>query len=124
MFDFISEASGDVLYLDPPYSGTLSYESEYGILDKILGEVKPKSKFSSEDGMDMLDALLVQSEKFPLWVISFGNAGGKNELSKLVGIVSKYRQCKAQEFVYRHCEAMASEEHKQKCREWLVIAWK
>lgn len=121
VFDFISEVSGDILYLDPPYSGTLSYESEYGILDKILGESRPKSRFSSNDGVGALDELLAQSDKFPFWVISFGNAGGKNKLDELVGMVSKYRKCEAREFVYRHCEAMASEEHKEKCREWLII---
>lgn len=124
VFDFIDEVSGDVLYLDPPYAGTLSYESEYNVLDRILGEDKPKSKFSSEDGMNMLDSLLARSEKFPLWAISFGNAGGKNSLEKLVGIVSKYRKCEAKEFEYRHCEAMASEAHKNQCREWLIIGYK
>lgn len=123
-FDFLSMVSGNILYLDPPYAGTLSYESEYEVLDKILGESKPKSRFSNDDGIEALDTLLARTESFPLWVISFGNAGGKNELSRLVGMVSKYRKCEAKEFLYKHCEAMASEEHKQKCREWLVIAWK
>lgn len=123
VFDFLSKVNGDVLYLDPPYAGTLSYESEYGILDKILGESKPKSRFSSDDGIEVLDTLLARAESFPLWIISFGNAGGKNELSKLVEMVSKYRRCESKEFVYKHCEAMASEEHKQKCREWLIIGY-
>jgi len=113
-----------VLYLDPPYAGTLSYESEYSVLDKILGEVKSKSKFSADTGIGILDELLAISGKFPLWVISFGNAGGKNELSNLVKIVSKYRKCEASEFKYKHCEAMASEQHKEKCREWLIIGYK
>jgi len=124
VFDFINRVSGEVLYLDPPYSNTLSYESEYGILDKILGGLKQKSRFSSEGGMEVLDELLAHAGKFPLWVISFGNAGGKNELSKLVEIVSKYRKCEAKEFEYRHCEAMASEAHKEQCREWLIIGWR
>jgi adenine-specific DNA-methyltransferase len=123
VFDFIKEASGSILYLDPPYAGTLSYESEYGVLDRILGESKSKSRFSSNGGIEVLDELLVEAGKFPLWVISFGNAGGKNELSRLVEIVSKYRRCEAKEFIYRHCEAMASEEHKKKSREWLIIGY-
>jgi adenine-specific DNA methylase len=123
IFEFIDSVEGSVLYLDPPYSNTLAYETEYGILDKILGDEKPKSIFSNDNGMDILDKLLVKAGKFRLWVISFGNAGGKNELSKLVTIVSKFRKCEAKEFVYRHCEAMASEEHKEKCREWLVLGW-
>ena len=118
---FINEVSGDVLYLDPPYAGTLSYESEYAVLDKMLGESKPKSGFSNADGMDVVDELLSKAGKFPLWVISFGNAGGKNDLSRLIEGVSKYRKCETREFAYRHCEAMASEEHKKKSKEWLII---
>ena len=124
VFQFLSHITGDVLYLDPPYAGTLSYESEYSVLDKILGEVKSKSKFSADTGIGILDELLAISGKFPLWVISFGNAGGKNELSSLVEIVSKYRKCEASEFKYKHCEAMASEQHKEKCREWLIVGHK
>ena len=122
VFDFINEIAGDVLYLDPPYSGTLAYENEYKILDNILGDNNPKSKFSDKDGIEFLDKLLGVSQKFPLWVISFGNAGGKNELNQLVDIVSKYRKCEAKEFAYRHCEAMASEKHKEASREWIITA--
>jgi len=124
VFEFIKKVSGDVLYLDPPYSGTLAYESEYAILDKILCDYIPKSRFSADNGMDVLGELLSKAEKFPLWVISFGNAGGKNELKDLVKIVRKYRQCEYKAFAYKHCEAMASEEHKEQCREWLVLGWK
>lgn len=123
VFDFIREVNGDVLYLDPPYTGTLSYEGEYGVLDEILGDARPKSGFSEKDGMYMLDSLLDESEKFPLWVISFGNAGGGNKLDDLIKLVSNYRRCEVKEIAYRHCEAMASEEHKQKSKEWMVIAY-
>lgn len=126
VFDFIDEVEGDVLYLDPPYAGTLAYENEYGVLDEILEDTVPRTArndFSGKDGMDRLDALLSGAGKFPLWVISFGNAGGKNSLDKLVDIVSKYRPCEASEFAYQHCGAMATEEHKQKSKEWVVIGY-
>jgi hypothetical protein len=74
--------------------------------------------------MDVLDELLAKADKFRLWAISFGNAGGKNELSRLVDMVSKYRKCESSEFAYKHCEAMASEEHKRQCKEWLIIGYK
>lgn len=122
VFDFVSEVDGDVLYLDPPYAGTLAYENEYAVLDKILGEeARPESEFSSKGGMDELGRSLERCQKFPLWVISFGNAGGKNDLSQLVTMVSKHRRCIAHEFSYQHCGAVASEEHKQNNKEWVIL---
>jgi len=121
VFDFLRKVNGDVLYLDPPYAGTLAYENEYAVLDDILGDKTPKSGFSEKEGMYMLDSLFDESEKFPLWVISFGNAGGNNKLEDLVKLVSKYRKCEVKEFAYKHCESVASEEHKQKSKEWVVI---
>ena len=124
VFDFIKIASGDVLYLDPPYSQTLSYEGEYKVIDEILGSAKEISGFSKRGGMDMLDSLLKEADKFPLWVISFGNANGKNDLKELTKIVSQYRKCETREFEYEHCRAMASDKHKKECREWLITALK
>ena len=123
VFKFLEDCTAEgILYLDPPYAGTLTYESEYAVLDKILGAEYPESRFSG--GIEALDELLSKAEKFPLWIISFGNAGGKNSLEELVKIVSKYRDCKSDEFEYRHCEAMASDKHKKECREWLITAWR
>jgi len=125
VFDFIGNVQGDVLYLDPPYAGTLAYEKEYEILDTILGDrQEQKSKFSDDDGMKLVDEVLSRAEHFPLWAMSFGNAGGKNEFEEMVAMVSKYRKCEAREFSYRHCIGMASEEHKAQSKEWLLIGIK
>ncbi|MGF2075303.1 DNA adenine methylase, partial [Enterococcus casseliflavus] len=40
VFDFLKKVSGDVVYFDPPYPGSSSYEVEYGILDDILAGKK------------------------------------------------------------------------------------
>jgi adenine-specific DNA methylase len=124
VFDFIDSIEGEILYLDPPYAGTLAYESEYGLLDRILQDEKPKSHFSSDDGIQMLNKLLKKADKFPLWVISYGNAFEKNQLDTLLNMVAQYRRCDGKEFSYRHCESMASQQHKEKCKEWLVLGWK
>lgn len=124
VLDFIEQVQGDILYLDPPYAGTLAYEAEYAVLDTILGDAKPKSRFSSNDGMELLNEVLLKAEKFPLWVISFGNAGGKNDFNRFVEMIRKYRECEYWQFAYRHCEAMASEKHKMQSKEWLIIGYK
>lgn len=60
--EFIDTISGDILYLDPPYASTLSYENEYSVLDKILGDEKSKSKFSGEDGGVLPDRDVLTNE--------------------------------------------------------------
>ena len=123
VFSFIKNVTGDILYLDPPYAGTLAYEKEYEPIDIILGEgSRPKSRFSSKNGMDELDSLLAEAGHFPYWVISFGNAAGKNDFNKLRKMISKYRTVEAIEFSYTHCAAMATEKHKKQCKEWMIIA--
>ncbi len=123
VFEFVKETSGDILYLDPPYAGTLAYESEYEPIDMILGDYRrPPSVFSSKNGMDKLEDLLAEAGHYPYWVISFGNAGGRNKLNELREIVSSFRTNEAIEISYAHCEAMASDEHKENSKEWMIIA--
>ncbi|MFC1514476.1 DNA adenine methylase [Candidatus Omnitrophota bacterium] len=122
-FDFIDKVAGDVLYLDPPYVNTLSYEQEYEVLDKILDDTQPKSEFSTEEGLMGLDLFLERAERFPLWVISYGSAGGRTQLNEVKQIVAKYRKCEAMEFAYKHCEAVASEDHKSRNKEFLLIGY-
>ena len=121
---FVKGSYGEVLYLDPPYAGTLAYEKEYEVLDAILGDKRPVSKFSSDNGMDMLEEVLAVANEYPLWVISYGNAGGKNDINDMVRLVQKYRSCDYKEIAYQHCASVASEEHKKKSREWLLIGHK
>lgn len=58
---FITESDGDILYLDPPYAGTLSYEKTNRVLDSLLaGQVIPESPSSSPftKSTEMLHSLL------------------------------------------------------------------
>jgi hypothetical protein len=43
---------------------------------------------------------------------------------ELVALVAKRRKYELFEVAYKHCESVASEEHKDKCREWLVLGYK
>ena len=44
---FLGRVSGDIVYIDPPYAATTSYQREYAVLDELLGdEVRPVSRFT------------------------------------------------------------------------------
>ena len=117
----LPEINADVVYLDPPYPGVMSYEREYKIIDKILeGRSRPTSPFTRKDGASMIDTLLERAVHIPLWLLSLGNEvvclDELEEKMKRFG-----RETKALEIQHQHLEAVATEEKKKRNREFLVI---
>lgn len=110
----------DLLYLDPPYGGTLSYEAEYAILDQILGERHAPSAFSGRDGLDYLVALLAECQAYPLWVISYGNA--VVDLQTVTAAVERFRPAHAIEIAYSHMTAVATKQKRESNREFIILA--
>jgi adenine-specific DNA methylase len=110
----------DLLYLDPPYGGTLSYEEEYRIIDEILGEHHEPSAFSGRDGLDYLAALLSECQAYPLWVISYGNAVA--DLQTVTAAVERFRPARAIEIAYSHMTAVATKEKREANREFIILA--
>ena len=110
----------DILYLDPPYGGTLVYEEEYRIIDEILGKRHEPSAFSGRDGLDYLVALLAECQTYPLWVISYGNA--VVDLQTVKAAVEQFRPAHAIEIAYSHMTAVATKEKREANREFIILA--
>ncbi len=117
---FLDSAGGDVLYLDPPYPGTTSYEREYAVLDALLeGEARPASPFSRSP--DLLPPLFDACRHIPVWLISLNNAALK--LEALLNLVRGHRRnVRAVEVPYHHLGSIASKEKNAENREFIVLA--
>jgi len=113
-------AGAEILYLDPPYAGTLAYEEEYRILDELLGETHGASAFSAKDGLSELVDLLADCGHYPLWVISYGNAVAT--LDEVKSAVERFRPARGLEIAYQHLGSIASNEKRQHNRELLLLA--
>jgi hypothetical protein len=124
VFDLLKQVEGDILYLDPPYAGALSYESQLKTLDCILEGKMVKgetSVFSKAGAEKALERLLDASGRFPLWVISYGNA--TMGLDGLVKLVSKFREVvHAEEILHNHLPSLMGEERRAANRELLIVA--
>jgi len=90
--EFVRQARGSILYLDPPYAGTKDYETSNKVLDAVLtgqltSERVEKSPYSH--GTEALQELLHESAHIPIWLLSYGNkiVG----LDDLVALVQKAR---------------------------------
>ncbi len=124
VFEFLEQVDGDILYLDPPYGGTSAYETALRPLDSMLdGRIlKPEpSVFSRKGALEALERLFVAARRFPTWVISYGNQ--EVELETLVRLVGRFRPvAAAEEFRYTHLTGLSGEKHREKNREFLVVA--
>ena len=121
VIDFLASVEGDVLYLDPPYPSTTSYESEYRALDILLdGHELEASRFSR--GAEPLTELLRAAENIPVWLISFGNA--VLDLGALTELVRLHKpNIRAVQVPYRHLGSLATEEKNAQNKEFVVLAW-
>jgi hypothetical protein len=118
--DFLAQSEGDVVYLDPPYPGTTSYEHEYAVLDRLLdGDRRPPSPFSSRT--PPLDELLAVCQHIPVLILSAYS--GFQSLDQLVAQVRHHRPVAiALELPYRHLASIASERRNAENREILIVA--
>lgn len=105
----------DVLYLDPPYAGTTSYGRHYAPLDTLLGDSPSEATPPSLD--DLMDA----ARDVPLVVISYG--GPTATMESLSQLVARHRTvCRALTIRYSHLASVATEVHRERSRELVVIA--
>ena len=124
VFDFLERVEGDVVFLDPPYGSTSSYEAAFRPLDAILAgrpvEATP-SEFSGRRAVDALDRLLEACRHIPHLVLSYGNAAVDADV--LRGLVERHRHdVHVETIAYTHLAGRASEESKSRNRELLVRA--
>ncbi len=118
--DFLGRTQGEVVYFDPPYPGTTTYEKEYRALDILLeGRQLPPSRFSSHT--EALDELFQAASHIPAWLVSLNNA--ILNLDQLLDLVRRHRpELKAVEVPYRHLGSIACEEKNATNREYVVLA--
>src|SRR5207253_5881875 len=77
VLEFLEATAGDVVYLDPPYPGTESYETSYvGVASLLEGrpvEAAP-SRFSESEGWRFLADVFQAAGRVPIVVLSLHNS--------------------------------------------------
>lgn len=118
--EFLQQARGDVVYLDPPYAGTTSYERKYAVLDDLLeGETRTASPFSRST--DPLPQLFDVCQHILVWIVSFNNAA--LQLEELAALIRPHRpNIRAVEVPYRHLGSIATEAKNASNREYIIVA--
>jgi hypothetical protein len=119
--EILPSIEADVLYADPPYSGTTAYEREYRVLDEIFeGKAREVSPFSRPGGAAFLDRLFERTAHIPVVVVSFGNA--EITLDELEAKLRRTgRETRAIELHYAHKASVARAATRHANREYLVL---
>jgi adenine-specific DNA-methyltransferase len=94
LFTLLDEIKADIIYLDPPYTGTMNnYFGFYGVIDEYIKSTKLKpfnnNFMDKQSSLSLFNKLFSSLHNYKYWILSYNNNSypSKNEL---VEIISKY----------------------------------
>lgn len=128
VFEFLINVEGDICYMDPPYSGTQSYERALKPLDDLLrggplDKKLPPNPFSKDPPEKILPRLFEAADHIPTWILSYGNQ--KIDLDGIIAIMKKFRpHVEGRAINYVHCTGLAGKESRNRNQELLIVGRK
>lgn len=94
IFGLIPKVKADLIYLDPPYTGTMNnYFGFYGFLDDFVNSKKGKpfdnNFIDKKSSLELFEKLFSKLGKFKYWVLSYNNSSFPDKES-LINLIKKY----------------------------------
>ena len=94
VFDAIEKFQADIIYLDPPYTGTMNnYFGFYGMLDEYIDgkKIEPfvNNFIDKKISIDLFDKLFSKLGNFKYWYLSYNNSSYPTK-EILVELLGKY----------------------------------
>jgi adenine-specific DNA-methyltransferase len=124
VFEAIKAVAADIIYMDPPYAGTMNdYFGFYGLLDSYI-EGKNVEPFSNNfidknTILQQFDSLFSNLGKYKYWMLSY-NSRSKPSKEELLELLSKYSSnIEVHEMPYAY--RVTGKEKKQKDIEYLFV---
>lgn len=124
VFNLLEKVKADIIYLDPPYTGTMNnYFGFYGMLDEyIVGKkLQPfKNNFIDKNTtIELFDNLFSKLNNFKYWYLSYNNSSypTKEQLLELFGKYSNNIKLVEKPHVYK----ITGKENKKENIEYLFI---
>lgn len=121
---FLGQTAGEIVYLDPPYAGSLSYESSLKTLDAVLLGKTPEplpsiSPFSQE--LLAFQPLLDSINHIPTWILSYSNH--LIELPELVALIQAQAADRVVIGAERNYQHLAHVSKTDNRKELLILAY-
>lgn len=124
IFTLIDIINADLIYLDPPYTGTMNnYFGFYGAVDEMLKgkNLQPfdNNFVDKKNAINLFDKLFQKLKKYKYWMLSYNNSSYPTK-EQLINLLSKYSgNIKILE--YEHPYKVTGKEKKNKNIEYLFI---
>jgi len=117
----------DVVYLDPPYFGSSSYEANYWALDCVLaGRLLPRTMASPfnrrETALYSLVQMFEAAQHVPTWVFSFADNPGGFSTRQLIQLIEDFdRTVSVVPLDHRWSVATTEDHYEQGAKELLMV---
>jgi DNA-cytosine methyltransferase len=94
VFNLLNEVNADIIYLDPPYTGTMNnYFGFYGLIDEYIQSKKLqafKNNFiDKKSSLQLFDKLFSNLSNFKYWFLSYNNNSYPSK-DELINVIGKY----------------------------------
>ena len=124
IFDIVNKIEADLIYLDPPYTGTMNnYHGFYGMLDEFI-EGKKVMPFDDnfidkKEVEEIFDRLFSNLKNYKYWMLSYNNKSYPTK-EILINIISKYSN-EIKVIEKQHTYKITGKENKNNNMEYLFL---
>lgn len=124
VFNLLPKINADIVYLDPPYTGTMNnYFWFYGMIDEYIESKKllpfDNNFINKNSSLLLFDKLFSSLINFKYWILSYNNSSYPNK-EDLLNIISKYSK-NINVIEKSHIYKVTGKENKKSNTEYLFI---
>jgi len=124
IFNLIPKIEADLIYLDPPYTGTMNnYFGFYGLLDEYILQKKllpfENNFIDKSNSLILFDNLFSKLKKYKYWLLSYNNSSYPTK-EQLFNLLKKYSD-NVTILEKKHNYQITGKNNKNKNKEYLFI---
>jgi len=124
IFNLLEKVKADIVYLDPPYTGTMNnYFGFYGLIDDFISSNKTKpfenNFIDKKNAIELFDKLFSKLSNFKFWYLSYNNTSYPSK-DELLSLLNKY-STNITVVEKNHTYKITGKENKEKNTEFLFI---
>ena len=124
VFNLLGKVEADIIYLDPPYTGTMNnYFGFYGLIDEYINSKKStpfKNNFVDKKlSIELFDRLFANLKTYKYWMLSYNNSSFPTK-EQLLYLLNKYSD-EVQIIERKHNYKVTGKEKKEENKEYLFV---